>query len=326
MATELVARSQAEPASYTREQLDLLKDTVAKGATDQEFALFVEVCKRKNLDPFAKQIHMVKRWDAELKRKVATYQTGIDGFRLIAERTGQYEGQEGPWWCGADGEWLDVWTGTEPPAAAKVGVFRRNFRQALYAVALYREFLQTNSEGHPNSMWKKMPANQLSKCAEASALRKAFPEELGGLYANEEMGHADNPIPRSAREEPDAPVTYAPSAPPPVPEDEDADVFALWSRMGSNIPKICNTFAYLKRQIEEISGSDTAYYQTLRMYGMEHANDCRTAGMEKTRNAARDLYLTVKRWVAANTPPPADEIADDDVPDNIGSPREKIDA
>jgi phage recombination protein Bet len=159
----------------------LVARTVAKGCSSDELQLFAAICKRTGLDPFARQIYAIKRGG------VMTTQVSIDGARLVAQRSGEYAGQVGPFWCGADGVWVDVWLAKTPPMAAKVGVRRSSFVDPLFAVAIWSEYAQTQG-----NMWAKFPSVMLAKCAEMIALRRAFPAELSGLYSTEEMSQADD--------------------------------------------------------------------------------------------------------------------------------------
>lgn len=175
------------------EKVALLSRTVAKGCSADELALFTAICRRTGLDPFTRQIHAVKRWDRESNREVMQPMVAIDGARLVAQRSGEYAGQDGPWWCGEDGVWKDVWMHTAPPRAAKVLVYRRGFERPMSAVASFMEYAQRKKDGQLTSMWAKMPALMIAKCAEALALRKAFPAELSGLYTEDELGGDASP-------------------------------------------------------------------------------------------------------------------------------------
>ena len=174
--------------------IQLLKDAVnIPDATDAELRHFGRVAASVGLDPLKREIYMVRRWNPDLGRNVVTHQTGIDGFRVIAERTGKYNGQTAPAWCGPDGKWSDAWLDeSNPPAAARIGVYREGFREPIIAIARYCEYCQYTKQGKPTRMWSTMPSNQIAKCAEALALRKAFPNELSGIYTSEEMAQADN--------------------------------------------------------------------------------------------------------------------------------------
>jgi phage recombination protein Bet len=181
----------AQPISYNEQQLLLIKDQYANGASNEEFQLFVEQSRYRGLDIFKGQICLIgfKKRGADKK----TYQpcVKIDGYRSLAERTGLYEGQTMPEWCGEDGVWKDVWLSKVAPAAARVGVYRVGFREAVYGVATYESYVQT-WDGKATGQWASMPDVMLAKCAEALALRKGFPEQLGGLYTEDEMMQAQS--------------------------------------------------------------------------------------------------------------------------------------
>lgn len=183
MSTEMSVREGGEVMS--REKIELIKQTVAKGATDLELDLFLHACKRTGLDPLMKQIYAIKRWNSQEKKETMAIQTGIDGYRLIADRTGRYAGSDEPVYeVGPEGF----------PSVASVTIYKmmEGQRCGFSASARWTEYVQTTREGQPTAMWKKMPFLMLGKCAEALALRKAFPAELSGIYTHEEMQQADN--------------------------------------------------------------------------------------------------------------------------------------
>ncbi|WP_329474216.1 phage recombination protein Bet (plasmid) [Streptomyces sp. NBC_01723] len=191
-----------DQTNWTPEQAAVLRQSgIDNEVTGAELASFLHLCQRTQLDPFSRQIYLIGRWDRRAGRKVFTPQTSIDGYRVTAHRAaakaGHKLGYEDTVWCDSSGKWFDVWLSAEPPAAAKVVVVRDG--QRFPAVAKYSEYVQTNKENKPIGLWGKMPATMTAKCAEALALRMAFPNDLAGVYTAEEMAQADNPEPEQPR-------------------------------------------------------------------------------------------------------------------------------
>lgn len=171
---------------FNEDQINLIKSQIAPKATDDELKLFIYQAKRTGLDPLARQIYAIHRKAKDANGNYIermTIQTSIDGFRVIAERSGDYGGQDEPQFIKDDGELY-----------CKVTVYR--FRgdvryPAAVGVAYWKEYVQTDREGRPSGLWAKMPRTMLSKVAEALALRKAYPQDLSGLYTGDEMAQAE---------------------------------------------------------------------------------------------------------------------------------------
>lgn len=167
---------------FNREQLELIKSQIAPEATQDELKLFLYQCKRTGLDPLTRQIYCIHRWSKGGKKM--TIQTSIDGFRVIAERSGNYGGQSEP---------IFTYDAEANLISCKISVFRfhNDIRfEASVGVAYLAEYCQFDKEGKPMGLWAK-PHIMLQKVAEALALRKAYPQDLSGIYTSEEMQQAD---------------------------------------------------------------------------------------------------------------------------------------
>lgn len=189
--TKVVSKLPADLAgSFSATQVDLIKSVIAKDATDDELKLFLYTAKRTGLDPLTRQIYFQKR---KSKQKDGTYKeqmvilTGIDGYRAIATRSGELAGE--------DDVVFDSETGVYPTKAT-VTVYRMvgATRCPFTATARWGEYVAVGYDGKPSQMWAKMPYLMLGKCAAALAYRKAFPNDISGIYTTEEMQQADNPV------------------------------------------------------------------------------------------------------------------------------------
>lgn len=197
----------------TDELVKLIKDQVCPGITDTELEYFLYICKKTGLDPAMKQIYAIKRstYNSESRQyeMKMSIQIGIDGFRLIAQRTGEYLGQTPYYWLGGDEKWIDHWIQVFPPFAAKVGIYRKNFPEATWGYANYKDYVQSKKDGTPTQFWLKFASDMIAKVAETKGLRRAFPQELSGLYGVEEMQQSHFSIETDGQEPENIPAPIA---------------------------------------------------------------------------------------------------------------------
>ncbi len=217
-----------------KDQYELVVRTVAKGLDENELGLFFYECKRRGVHPLDRMIYAIKRKDNSEEGAAArvTFQCSIDYYRAAAEDTGKYLAQEPV----VFGEQMSLSKACKSgaghddvvvPEFATATVVRKNEEDGetmkISATAYFREYYPGERMGH---MWRKMPFGQLAKCAEALALRKAFPRKLGGLYVNEEVERPTDDIPFAKdtvkpKEKPlPAPSSPAPQQPREPGQDE----------------------------------------------------------------------------------------------------------
>ncbi len=221
---------------WDAKQVAALRQLGIQDAPNPDLAVFFHFCQRTGLDPFARQVTMISyggRW---------TIQTEIDGYRAIAHRAARARRQiisYGPTlWYDGDGKEYPVWLKDGPPAAAKVSVYVDG--APFHGYASYREFVPRDKNGNPrigpNDMWGKMPANQTAKCAEAQALRKAFPHDLADTITTDE---APSTLAGAAWNEPAPAIPARRRSKPHVDSGEQginlppaAVLAGIWERLG----------------------------------------------------------------------------------------------
>lgn len=209
MTTEVTTLNQTE--------LALVKSTVAKGATDEELRLFLYDCQRRGVHPLDKLLHFTVRTSKDGTRRYTPI-TSIDFMRMQAADEG----------CAGIDDAIFQGDVKSPEFAATVTVYKvvGGIRCPFTGTARWPEYYAGTS------MWDKMPHTMLGKCAEALALRKAFPRKLGGLYTREEMDQAglDEAEPRTikppqAKPVPQPLVGSAGTLPPPATVTLSSDQF-----------------------------------------------------------------------------------------------------
>lgn len=214
--------------------LRTVASVLAPDLSPEELRLFSMVAARSGLDPFAKQVYAVKRNGKGGAR--VTFQTGIDGYRSIAARTGLYDGQDEP-------EYGPILPEPYPhPEYATVRVYRKGVSRPIAATAYWAEYVPSD-----DYMWRRMPRVMLAKVAEALALRKAFPYDpehrqgIGAdIYTADEMAQADRPPAQDARQRlaaraaSVAPRPAAPEQADMTPEEEEA----VWAAIDGQEPAL----------------------------------------------------------------------------------------
>ncbi|HEY3477507.1 MAG TPA: recombinase RecT [Streptomyces sp.] len=185
--TPLPAEPAPKPTEFSDAEHSML-DAMNVPTNRQGRALLFREMQRTGLDPFAKHLYLREDWNQKAGRNVYAVASTIDGFRIAAARQPTYEGQTAPQWCDKNGNWTDAWWVDAPPVAARIGVYVRGYREPMWGIARFSEY---KPGGNAGFIWSKMAAHMIAKVAEALAIRKAYPDQLSGVYTDDEMQQAD---------------------------------------------------------------------------------------------------------------------------------------
>lgn len=262
---------------FTDEEKRVILETCCNGATPAEARALIAIAEARGMSPILGECYFVKRWDSQRRQEVWSVQAAIDSLRIKAEQTGLYAGQDEPEYEHNErGEVI----------LARVRVWRKDWPRPAVGVARWSEYVQTTKDGTPTRFWERMPHNQLAKCAEALALRKAFPAVLSKVYTPEEMAQADNEVPAPApfvRVEQPAPQLAAPAADPER-EKRRAEAFA---RLAERVD-----------EAETASALNQVAKDAVRAHKAGHLTDETFAALKSAVTRKRDL-------VAGKAPPAA---------------------
>jgi len=169
---------------FSSAEKKMMRDVYASEASEIEFDFFMAVAKRRKLNPLAGQIFLIPFGGKRIPV------VSIHGLITIAARTGNYAGATPVQFMGDDNKWVDFWDQDIPPRAAKIGVYMKGVDHPTMAIATWKQSAKYKSKGVLREIWAAYPADMLEKCALAKAVRRAFPDDAGGLYTAEEFGHA----------------------------------------------------------------------------------------------------------------------------------------
>lgn len=229
------------PQTIPEEKYELIRNMFARGCSNDEFAVLIELANRYQLDPFAKQIWAVKYPD-----RPAQIFAGRDGYLAIAHRSGQFNGMQSNISRDADGNIV----------SATCCVWRKDMEHPFERTV----FLDEYNTG--KSVWKEKPATMIVKVAEAQALRLAF--NISGLYDSSEFDveepHKIQPQPTDIIVEPEIQTATAPAPQPrtthttPAPKKEEPE--------GTPIPQF---LADRYKENFEAQGFDTAVFASARL-------------------------------------------------------------
>ena len=197
---------------FTEKELAAIRAECCKGATDTQFELFISECKARSLRPgvhLVFQLRRAKEFDSTVGAYVYVQKpywiTTIAALRLIAQRTGDYLGQGTEEYVYLDKEGNPTIKSEIPlphedpaqrplprePWVARATVYRKGFNQPMIGMARFEAYatIVVPKDGTPylSETWRKRGCEQLFKCAEALALRRAYPEEMAGLLLSEEL-------------------------------------------------------------------------------------------------------------------------------------------